>query len=89
MAEESTFDTEVRYFIYQTFIHMLRPPTTEETAKRFQLPINKIESAFERLAATHDVALAPGSHSIWMAHPFSALPTNYTARIDWKKYYAY
>ena len=87
MAEESTLDTEVRHFIYQTFISALRPPTTEETAKRFQLPIGKIESAFERLAASHDIALAPGSHSIWMAHPFSALPTNYTAQIDEKKYY--
>ncbi|MDG2199400.1 MAG: hypothetical protein P8O70_21415 [SAR324 cluster bacterium] len=87
MAKESMFDTEVRHFIYQNFVSALRPPTTEETAKRFQLPINIIESAFERLVATHDIALAPGSHSIWMAHPFSALPTNYTAQIDEKKYY--
>lgn len=87
MAKDPAFDTEVRYFIYQTLISTLQPPTTAETAKRFQLPIGKIESAFERLAASHDIALAPGSHSIWMAHLFSVSPTNYTAQIDEKKYY--
>ena len=87
MAEDPTMDNEVRHFIYQTFISTSKPPTTAETAKRFQLSISKIESTFERLAASHDIALAPGSHSIWMAHPFSALPTNYTAQINQKKYY--
>ena len=87
MAEDLTLDNEVRHFIYQTFISTSRPPTTAETAKRFQLPISKIESAFERLDESHNIALAPGSHSIWMAHPFSALPTNYTAQINEKKYY--
>ena len=87
MAEDPTLDNEVRHFIYQTFISTSKPPTTAETAKRFQLSIGKIESAFERLAASHDIALAPGSHSIWMAHAFSALRTIYTAQIDGKKYY--
>ena len=87
MAEDTTLDNKVRHFIYQTFISTSKPPTTAETAKRFQLSISRIESTFERLAASHDIALAPGSHSIWMAHPFSALPTNYTAQINQKKYY--
>ena len=87
MTEDPTLDNEVRHFIYQTFISTSKPPTTAETAKRFQLSISKIESTFERLAASHDIALAPGSHAIWMAHPFSALPTNYTAQINQKKYY--
>ena len=84
MAEDPTLDNEVRHFIYQTFISTSKPPTTAETAKRFQLSISRIESTFQRLAASHDIALAPGSHSIWMAHPFSALPTNYIAQINQK-----
>ena len=46
-----------------------------------------IENAFERLANTHQIALAPGSYSIWMAHPFSGVPTNFIAAIGPKKYY--
>jgi hypothetical protein len=41
-----------------------KPPTTEETAKQFQLSISEVESAFERLEASHDIALAFGSHSL-------------------------
>ena len=87
MAEDPTLDNEVRHFIYQIFISTSKLPTTAETAKRFQLSISRIESTFQRLVASHDIALAPGSHSIWMAYPFSALPTNYIAQINQKKYY--
>jgi hypothetical protein len=36
---------------------------------------------------THYIALAPDSYSIWMAHPFSGVPTNSVVAIGSKKYY--
>ena len=83
----SITDPEVRHYIYKTLADTSRPPTTGEIARHFNVSIAAVESAFDRLAASHQIALAPGSHSIWMAHPFSALPTNYVTQVGAKKYW--
>ena len=80
-------DLDVRHFIYQTFAERSLPPSTLETAERFKIPIAAVENAYERLANAHYIALAPGSHAIWMAHPFSSLPTNYVTEIGSKRYW--
>lgn len=77
----------VRHFIYTTFTKTSRPPTTSEVAHYFKTSIAVVESVFEGLAEAHHIVLAPGSHSIWMAHPFSALPTNYVAEVGGKRYW--
>lgn len=80
-------DLDVRHFIYTTFAGTSWPPTTLETADHFQISIAAVENAYERLAKAHHIALAPGSHAIWMAHPFSSLPTNYVTEVENKKYW--
>ncbi len=80
-------DLDVRHFIYTTFARKAYPPTTLETADHFSTSIAQVEAAYERLAKAHHIALAPGSHAIWMAHPFSSLPTNYVAEVEHKRYW--
>lgn len=80
-------DPKIRHFIYTTFAETTRPPTTAETADRFHISIADAEGAYERLAEAHHVVLAPGSHLIWMAHPFSGLPTNYTTVVENKRFW--
>ena len=80
-------DLDVRHFIYTTFARKSCPPTTHEAADHFDISIAEIETAYERLAKAHHIALAPGSHAIWMAHPFSGLPTNYVAEVEHKRYW--
>ncbi len=82
-----SFDKDVRYFIYTTFAETALPPTTRQVSEHLKVSIASVENSFERLANSHDIALAPGSHSIWMAHPFSGIPTNYVASIGQKKYH--
>ena len=82
-----SIDEDVRHYIYTTFAETALPPTTSQVADHFGVSIALIENAFERLANTHQIALAPGSYSIWMAHPFSGVPTNFIAAIGPKKYY--
>lgn len=80
-------DLDIRHFIYLMFAEKSRPPSTLETANRFRISITAVESAYERLATAHHIVLAPGSHTIWMAHPFSGLPTNYVAEMNHMKYW--
>ena len=80
-------DPDVRHYIYRTFVDTCRPPTTGDVADHFNTSIADVENAFERLAGAHQIALAPGSYSIWMAHPFSSLPTNFVAEVGSKKYW--
>jgi hypothetical protein len=81
-------DNLVRLFIYNHFLDQGRPPTAFETAEALDLAGHEAEASFSRLAEGHYLALAPGSHQIWMAHPFSALATDYQVRIGSKEYWA-
>jgi hypothetical protein len=87
LRKEEISDLDVRHFIYKTFAGTSRPPTTLETAEHFNISIAEVESAYERLANAHHIALAPGSHGVLMAHPFSGLPTNYVTEVEYKRYY--
>ena len=88
MNTADKLDQEIRYFIYKTFEETTLPPSTEEVANFLNIEIVQAEESFKRLANAHHIALAPGSYSIWMAHPFSSLPTNYTVEVGTKKYFA-
>ena len=87
VQKSQTTDLQVRHFIYTTFAETTRPPTTAEAADHFKISISKVEKTFENLAGAHHIALAPGTHLIWMAHPFSSLPTNYVAEVDGKRFW--
>ena len=88
MDATAGLDKEVRHYIYKTFEETTKPPTTEAVSKFFNITISQTQEAYQRLANAHHIALAPGSYSIWMAHPFSSLPTNFTAEIGINKYFA-
>jgi hypothetical protein len=82
-----SIDEDVRHYIYKTLAETTLPPTTSQVVEHFGVSIALIENAFERLANAHQIALAPGRYSIWMAHPFSGVPTNLVAAIGSKEYY--
>jgi hypothetical protein len=86
-AKNQVTDSDIRHFIYKSFAKTSRPPTTLETAEYFKTARALVENAFESLANEHHIALAPGTHSIWMAHPFSGLPTNFLAEVDGFSYW--
>jgi hypothetical protein len=80
-------DPDARHYVYSTFARTTRPPITFECAEHFDVPVADVERAYERLANAHHIALAPESHSIWMAHPFSGLPTNYVTQFGPQLYW--
>ncbi len=75
-------DNDVRLAVYDFFVAHGRPPVAAEIARDLDARPHDVEDAYRRLADGHALVLAPGTPYIWMAHPFSALPTPFavTAR---------
>ncbi len=85
--DKNSFDKDVRHFIYSNFSKTGQPPAFEKLAARFNTDSESIKASLDRLTAAHQIALAPGSYNIWMAHPFSAIPTDFVTRLREKKYH--
>ena len=81
-------DREVRYRIYRHLVETGRAPTVADLAAHLDLPEPTIEASLRRLADAHFIVLAPGSLNIWMAHPFSAVPTPYPVDTPSRRYWA-
>jgi DNA-binding transcriptional MocR family regulator len=82
------FDRRVRRAIYRRFIGTGHAPSHEDLAADTGEGVPEVEAALERLAARRMIALVPGSRSIWMAHPFSAVPTAYPVETAEARYLA-
>lgn len=71
-------DAEIRLWIYRHFIEKGRAPSPIEIADAFTLLPGEVEASLERLQGRLDaLVLLPDSPYIWMAEPFSAVPTSY------------
>ena len=75
-------DRNARLFVYRTFVERGAPATVAETAAELEVSLEDAEEAFRRLEAAHVVALAPGSLNVWLANPFSAVPTPFRVRTE-------
>jgi alkylmercury lyase-like protein len=73
-------DPEIRLWIYQHFVDPGRAPSPVEIAAHFRLTPDQAEHALRRLQEADALVLLPGSSYIWMAEPFSAVPTSFLVR---------
>lgn len=62
--------------------------TPDQIAARTGLQTEEVAASLHRLAAEHRLVLTPSGESVWMAHPFSGVPTDYQARIGEKQWWA-
>lgn len=69
----------IRAHIYACFRDTTLPPTVESISRDLELPARSVRESLEKLAGSHAIVLRPDTHEIWMAHPFSGVPTDYTA----------
>lgn len=74
-------DSQVRLWVYQYFADTGRAPSPVEIAAHFGLTPHQVEQALYRLQREADaLVLIRGSPYIWMAEPFSAVPTSFLVR---------
>jgi hypothetical protein len=81
-------DSSVRLAVYRAFVDDGRPPTPVELAGTLGLDVPDVEASLRRLADAHALVLAPGSPYLWMAPPFSAIPTPFDVAVGARRYFA-
>lgn len=78
-AEAPTdFDWAVRTRIYETFAESGRAPVLAEVAAAVGGTEHQIRESLQRLFTAHEIAPLPSGDGIWMANPFSGVPTDYS-----------
>ena len=78
----------VRLFVYRHFLDTALAPDVDAIAGGTRLHPDRVVAALRRLAELHAIVLAPASTAIWMAHPFSAVPTAYPVDVNGRTYWA-
>jgi ribonuclease HI len=78
----------VRLFIYDHFLKTAKAPDLAGIAAAVKAKPERVVAALKRLAETRALVLAPGTTNIWMAHPFSAVPTAYPVAAGGRIYWA-
>ena len=59
-----------------------RPPSHKAMAKHRGFTHDEVDAALVKLEEQLALALAPTTRNVWMAHPFSALPTPFSVESD-------
>jgi hypothetical protein len=63
---------DVRVEIYRSFVERGSAPVPHEIAAALGLSVEDVEAALDELARDDVIVLLPGTHLVWLAHPFSA-----------------
>jgi hypothetical protein len=87
--EESEIPWRVRQAVYHHFIEHGTAPTIDQLTKRTGLAADGVRGSLGFLAAHHQIVFAPASsEEIWMAHPFSGIPTEFLVSTATGSYWA-
>jgi ribonuclease HI len=84
----SPLERAVRLFVYDHFVKTTKAPDLTTIAAAVKRTPDAVTSALKRLAELRALVLAPATVNIWMAHPFSAVPTAYPVAIAGRTYWA-
>lgn len=80
-------DTRVRVRVMERFVADGHPPSALDLAGDLRVSSSQVEDALHRLHDAHALVLAPGTSSVWMANPLSALPTRFTVDVGERTYW--
>jgi len=81
-------ERRVRALVYRWLLGTARAPDTPTLAAALDVPVADIAAALHQLADAHALVLAPDTTDVWMAHPFSAIPTAFPVVCGERTYFA-
>ncbi len=88
LTEKGDLLWEVRAFIYEQFVETTRPPSSETTARHFDINIEETGRLYQALHDRHALLLDTDRREIRMANPFSGVPTDFQVHTNGKSYFA-
>ena len=83
-----TIERRVRAHVIQTLHRTAVAPSVAETATTLDIPQSDVVEALHSLADQHRLVLLPGTDAVWMAHPFSAIATDFVVYAAGQRWYA-
>jgi len=78
----------VRATVYEGFARDGRAPTAEALGRRLGMGPAAVVASLHRLQENHHLALFPDRDEVWIANPFSAVPTDYPVRTERGTYWS-
>lgn len=88
MDNHDTLLWQVRAFVYGHFADTTLAPSVEETARHFNISNEETGEIYKELNNRHAFFLEPGTLTILMANPFSAISTDFKVHANGKTYFA-
>jgi hypothetical protein len=79
---------DIRLYIYAQMIATSAAPSAADTARALSCSLDAAEGGYRALADAHIIVLRPCSTTVWMAMPFSNMPTAHTVIAGGRAYYA-
>jgi hypothetical protein len=70
----------LHHAILRHFVDRGHAPSHAELTNSFAVRADAMTEALRDLASEHGVVLHPHAPEVWIAHPFSTVPTNFTVR---------
>ncbi len=83
----SDFVCRVRLAVYRCMVDHARAPRVDELAVMLEADADGVCVALDELHQMHMLVLSPGTSNIWMAMPFSAVPTRFTVQVGERQYF--
>jgi len=82
------FERRVRAHVMWSLRDTAAAPSIPDIASALGATADEVRAALQALHAAHRLVLRPGGDAVWMAHPFSAVPTDVVVRIGDRRWYA-
>lgn len=82
------FERDVRAAVYASFRDTGSAPAPESLAASLGSSRDAVVAALQALARKHCLVLRPDGESLWMAHPFSGVPTDVVVFIGDRRWFA-
>lgn len=79
---------QIRHLVYAHFADTTLPPSMDVTAAHFGISTEEASESYKELHNRHAFFLEPGTLTIRMAWPFSAVPTPFQVHANGKTYFA-
>ncbi len=82
------FERRVRAHVIRALRDTSAAPSCGDIASALNSTPDVVRAALHALADEHRVVLHPGTDSVWMAHPFSAVPTDFAVSAGGRSWWA-